>query len=361
MAHAGWGIATAAAAAVTLAAGAARAQAQVQAQVDDDERDERSAAPGAELLRLRASGPPGQEDVPWGFYRDRQGRTMQVSFDLGRRVWLGVGYAPHRSPTGETELSPAAFDFGASYDELSFDGRTRFRFRFLDGQALVHPFGLDVTALRFDLSHRYQHPILRITTFIGAPARHDLYLNVGLYAEALRLEVAPRGVDGEEELTLGNLQGTLDLWQSADLRSYVRLRVGPGVEMRLGAWGDEARFVGFLPQAILEGNLLLGKRAMQLLTFKARGDFFRSLTVTPETLPGDWLADVEAAYEVILLAINDQPVSLRLAGQATVRDDARAVVVETPEASVALPGWEWKGTIGFRVSFFSPPVARSTP
>src|SRR4051812_22555263 len=50
-------------------------------------------------------------DVPWGFYRDRQGRVMQVSFDFGRRLWLGVGYAPHRTPSGDTEVSPAAFDF----------------------------------------------------------------------------------------------------------------------------------------------------------------------------------------------------------------------------------------------------------
>src|SRR5216117_1890817 len=70
-------------------------------------------------LGLRAPTTPEPADdakaaaqAPWGFYRDRQGRVMQVSFDLGRRLWLGVGYAPHRTPAGQTEISPAAFDFG---------------------------------------------------------------------------------------------------------------------------------------------------------------------------------------------------------------------------------------------------------
>ena len=80
-------------------------------------------------------------EVPWGFYRDRQGRVMQVSFDFGRRVWLGVGYAPRLRPTGETEISPAAFDFGAAWDQLAPDGRTRHRFRVLDGQVRLHSFG----------------------------------------------------------------------------------------------------------------------------------------------------------------------------------------------------------------------------
>ena len=172
---------------------------------------------------------------------------MQVSFDFGRRLWLGVGYAPRRTPTGETEISPAAFDFGVTYDKLSGDGRTRERYTVLDGQVRLHSFGLDVTGFRYDLSHRYQRPLLRITTFVREPARHDLYLNIGLYAETLHFEVAPRGIEGEQSLTLATAQGTLDLWQSEDLRSYVRLRVGPGIEMRFGPWGDETRYVGILP------------------------------------------------------------------------------------------------------------------
>ena len=70
------------------------------------------AAPAAVVTSPPEDGFAGE--VPWGFYRDRQGRMMQVSFDFGRRLWLGVGYAPHRTPAGQTEISPAAFDFGVT-------------------------------------------------------------------------------------------------------------------------------------------------------------------------------------------------------------------------------------------------------
>jgi hypothetical protein len=324
------------------------------APVDDD------VAEGAPPVTTTAvAAPPAA--VPAGFYRDGLGRLMQVSFDLGRRVWLGVAYAPRRRPTGEAEIAPASFDFGATYDDLSADGMTRHRFRIFDGEVRLHPFGLDLTAFRYDLSHRYDHPLVRVTTFLGQPERHDLFLNVGLFMEALRFEVAPRGIDGEDAITVGNVQATLDLWQSADLRSYLRLRTGPGVEMRLGQWGDQTRFVGFFPQATLEGSFIVGRRALQQLTFWLRGDFLRSLTWTARPLPGDWLADGQVAYEAILLAINDQPVSLRLAAQVGVRDDARAPpATDSAVTAVSLlaPGWEWKGTAGIRVSFFSPPLAR---
>jgi hypothetical protein len=334
---------------VMMLAGAARAETPNVAVPED---------PGGadvEVVTWPPAAAPRPRPVPWGFYRDQQGRVMQVSFDLGRRVWLGTGYAPRRRPTGALEIAPAAFDFGASYEQLSADGLTRYRFRFMEGEARVNSFGLDVTAVRFDLSHRYTNPLVRITTFFGEPERHDFWLNVGLYTEALHLEMAPRGIAGERALTLGSVQATLDLWQSADMRSYVRLRSGPGAEMRFGPWGDEARYVGFVPQATLEGNLILGGRAFQQLSFRMRGGLLRSVSWTSRSLPGYWIADAEAAYEIILLAINDQPVSLRLASTARGRDDAAVAI---PAADVMLPGWELRGTAGFRVSFFSPPLPK---
>jgi hypothetical protein len=128
--------------------------------------------------------------------------------------------------------------------------------------------------------------------------------------------------------------------------------------MRIGPWGEEQRYVGFLPQAVLEGNLIFGKRAMQLVTFRLRGELLRSVAWSPEAIPGGWLADGEAAYETILAAINDQPVSFRLAAQAGVRGDAPNMAGVAAPAGAVAPGWEWKGTAGIRISFFSPPVSR---
>jgi hypothetical protein len=257
---------------------------------DDDERPEPAGATRAPDVELtRAPLPPDVAlEVPFGFYKDRQGRVMQVSFDLQRRLWLGVAYAPRRRPTGVVEVAPAAFDFGYAWDFASGDGRTRRRFRVGEGQVQLHPFALDVTGLRFDLSHRYESPLLRVTTLWGEPERHDLFLNVGLFIEAAHFDSQPRGVSGEQQLTLGTVQATLDLWQSADLRSYVRLRAGPGVDVRFGPWGDTARFVGFAPATTLEGNLMLGRSTLQQLSFALRGDVLRSVSLRARPLPGDW-------------------------------------------------------------------------
>ena len=106
-----------------------------------------------------------------GFYRDRQGRVMQVSFDFGRRTVAGrrVRAAPHdrrarrRSrPRRSTSASP-----------LTSCRRTGGRAGATPcstGRCGCTTFGLDVTGFRYDLSHRYNHPLLRITTFVREPA-----------------------------------------------------------------------------------------------------------------------------------------------------------------------------------------------
>ena len=90
----------AALAALVMTAGTARAEDEAPDAPDLTLR----AAGAAEVIGKTAAPPapaeavaaPPQDgaaggDAPWGFYRDRQGREMQVSYDFGRRLWLGVG------------------------------------------------------------------------------------------------------------------------------------------------------------------------------------------------------------------------------------------------------------------------------
>ena len=85
--------------------------------------------------------------------------------------------------------------------------------------------------------------------------------------------------------------------------------------------------------------MILGYRAMQRLNFRLRGDWLRSATWHAEPLPGDWTATADVAYEAILIAINDQPVSLRFAASAYLRDDTRDLVAGLPDgAGVGLDG-----------------------
>jgi hypothetical protein len=281
---------------------------------------------------------------------------MQVSFDLQQRLWLGASYAPRRRASGRTELGPVAFDFGLAAQWYAPDGRTRHRIATLDGEARINPFALDVTAVRYDLSHAYDIPLLRLTTLWREPARHDLILNVGLYGELGRMQIEPLADGGNHQLTLGSVQPTLDLWQSWDLRSYLRVRVGPVAHLRFGPWGDQARLVGSVPETALEGSFILGKRALQEARFRVRGAWLRKLASSPVPLARDWLIDGEASYEIVLLAINDQPVSLRFAGRLGTHDRPPEAAVDPAASGRTL---EWTATGGLRISFFSPPVVRS--
>jgi hypothetical protein len=304
-----------------------------------------------------AAAPP----APPGFFRDERGRLMQVSFDLQDRLWLGVSYAPRRRASGDAELVPAAFDFGFVEELHAPDGRTRHRIALLQGEARMSPFGLDVTAFRYDLSHAYDFPLLRLTTLWSRPRRHDLFLNVGLYTEAGHLQTAPHGEAGNHELSLASVQGTLDLWQSWDLRSYLRLRVGPVVHLRFGPWHEEARTFTSLPETALEGSFLLGERALQQLEFHVQGQWLRTFALRPESLARDLELTGEASWEIILLAINDQPVSFRLAGRVDAQKPDRRQVLGAASEPAAPRGWdpEWSLTAGVRMSFLSPPIAPS--
>src|SRR4029079_3697556 len=96
------------AAGAVVAAAMLLATAWAQAQVDGDppdlilrkdvSADAKIEPPAAVVTTTPEDGFAGE--VPWGFYRDRQGRIMQVSFDFGRRLWLGVRFAPHRTAAG---------------------------------------------------------------------------------------------------------------------------------------------------------------------------------------------------------------------------------------------------------------------
>jgi hypothetical protein len=59
----------------------------------------------------------------------------------------------------------------------------------------------------------------------------------------------------------------------------------------------------------------------------------------------------------VVIAINDQPVSLRLAVDAGLRDGTVVPSEAVTPLSGACCGWDWRATAGFRMSFFSPPVA----
>jgi hypothetical protein len=177
----------------------------------------------------------GRADAPYGWTRDERGRVFQVNFDLRKRLYLGVAYTPQKlldNLENPFQNKRSALDFGLLQFHVFVDGQapTRHRFRFVEGVVRVEPFSSQVTLAHYDMSNRFFDPLLRITTFWGKPQRHDLHLNLGLWTEAGNLEMRDTPVGPSQLWKHATAHVTMDLWQSANLESFLRLRTGVGLE-----------------------------------------------------------------------------------------------------------------------------------
>jgi hypothetical protein len=191
--------------------------------------------------------------------------------------------------------------------------------RFADGQVQLHPFALDVTGFRYDVSHRYDHPLVRVTTFVGEPARHDLFMNVGFFTELMHYDTMPRGIAGEQALTLGTLQGrsTCGSPRICARTSACAPARAPRCTSARGA-RRRARRLRAPDDARGQHHPRQPRHAAPDLQHPRRSPAVRQHPAEP--VPNDWAARASGAYEAILLAINDQPVSFRLAFDAAVTD-----------------------------------------
>lgn len=261
-------------------------------------------------------------EVEPGWHRDERGRVMQLNFDLHRRIWLGGGAGlplPDGRVTGEAEV-------GIRIDDDSNGGRTLHRWRLLEGRLDPVRGRADALLLGWDYSEVREEPALRITTFLGKPRRFDIDANLGFWTEAGRLEA----VAGEPtRLTLFAANPTLDLWRSPELDSYLRLRAGAAVGRQL-----ENNHTELAPGVSVDLEAILDRNGFHRLFATATAERWYSREELP-TGPG---LRGEAGYELILLSVNDQPVSLVLDGRAR-RDDA---------------GLEYGAHAGLRVSLWAP-------
>jgi len=289
---------------------------------------------------------PVVEAPPPGFFRDVDGRVFQVGFDLNQRFWLGLGYR-HLFFEDASDGGGLALDLGFRVDSLSGDTRKKTRWRVLEMDFVPTTKGrlrLEGSLMRFDTSTIGDRPFLKLTTFVGGPARHDLYLQGGWWMDLLGLEYRQRhGVTPSDEtrLRFGAVGVHWDLWQDADLTSYVRLKVGGAVDSRFA--DEEVAKVSLTPVAALEGEVTFDDAGFHHLTFGSSAELELG-PMTRGALDPKWRFDNRLAYEVIALAIDDQPISLRLGGRATHR-----------EGVVDGGGWELAAEASLRMSFWVPP------
>lgn len=284
---------------------------------------------------------PALADVPPGYRRDERQRASQVSFDLGRRAWLGAGWA-----VGGWPWQPGAVVTSGARLDLPFTwagAPSLARIRALEGWAAVDGSAAELSGVAVDLSRTYPHPLLRITTFVGRPRRFDPPLYVGLWAEALRFETLRTRAGARHERT-GALSAalTLDFWRSPDLASYLRLRSGAGYEKVSGRdAGDWVALWLVEGEAALDGDGLLhlrGGAGSELILPSGAGP--------AAPLPDRrWRHQARAEVERILFSVNDQPVSAVLQARAARRTD----VPDWPD------GWTFEATGQLRFSLWAPP------
>lgn len=288
---------------------------------------------------------PAIAEAPAGWYRDERGRVMQFNFDLRRRVWLGGAWAPLWREGEARDFSRGRVDFGI-VTEIPHEEERMHRLTVLDTELVLgQQSSIDATLLRYDTNVRPDTPLVRVTTFLGKPRRHDFTFDMGTWLEVLRLEQIRRS--GSEALFYTFVTGhlTLDLWHSRDLSSYVRVRAGPSVE-----YDRTNHFFTLVPGAALEGDFTLDANGFHHLTFAAEAEkIFLGEEVGGRPLEPERLR-MRAGYELILLAFNDQPLSLVLDGRGQWRSD----IPDVPNV------WEWSVHTGLRFSLWAPP-RRSAP
>ncbi|MBS2032304.1 MAG: hypothetical protein JST54_30670 [Deltaproteobacteria bacterium] len=321
---------------------------------DDSELDASGNPTQGELSRVHPVCPPGLLTVermrgfklaqavaesPPGWVRDERNRVMQFNFDMHRRIWIGGGWSPAWFPGQGFESSGEA-EFGGRIDFPDDDLQNMNRLHLLEGRLDPGQGYFGATALTWDISHVYPAAPLRFTTFFGKPRRYDVTLNVGAFVEAGHVESFSKGTP-QTWVTVLAAEPTLDILRSKDLESYLRIRFGPALEH--DSIGQQYLFG-------LEGGLdaedILDRDGFHRLFVEANLARIWGLNNSP---PVSRL-QTEAGYEVILLAVNDQPVSAVLEGRAGWRDD----LVSQPA------GWDWGGYAGLRFSFWAPARRNAT-
>jgi hypothetical protein len=302
----------------------------------------RLTAGGATLVR-------GVADAPRGWQRDLRGRVFQIEFDLHKRVMVGVDWLPGRGPGGGATTARFGVHFAGLEVEAYTHGdsagdATRHRVALLRGEVALAPFAADVVGLHWDGSRQRAQPLVRVTTFFGAPRRFDIFAHLGWWVEAGHLTVRDLpGGEREDHWRVATAHLTWDVARSHDMYSYLRVRGGVGGERASTGPEFDRQRDAVTPGAAIEGDVTFDQAGMNHLSGRAAWEHPIGLH---RTLPGGLghRVRLEAAYERILIALNDQPITLRLGVDGLYSRD------EPTRAR----GWDLRALVGLRFNLWAP-------
>ena len=291
----------------------------------------------------------GRVDAPYGWMRDERQRVFQVNFDLRRRLYFGVAYTPQKVIDNPLASTRTSVDFGLFVFDFLQGGRTptRHRIRLFEGQVHMQPFSAEVVMAHYDLSHRFLDPLLRVTTFVGTPARHDMVLDLGMWSEVGGLELHKTPLGNSQLWRHATAQLTVDLWQSPNLDSFARIRTGIGFE---GQRDDVNGYRSAITESsAFDLDWVLDPAGFHNVRFELSHELPRYFTPTATTPKLAQRFKANLQYEAIILAINDQPLTLKLAAGGEKRDDLPGV----PDK------WTFIFDAGLRFSLWAPPRSHS--
>lgn len=304
---------------------------------------------------------PALAETPPGYARSERGRAYQVKFDLLNRVYVGASWIPSFQKTDiATPAAPTAgspFGLGRGQAETGFhisvlspQRRARHDFRILEGTATFKDLEINGLLFAYDYQHLHRRPAFWLTSFIGPPQVHPISSPVGWGFRVLAINDRPPAFRDTLDIEYTEVHAAWDPWQSSDLYSHVRVEAGADVgefwedRSRLAAKGFQtgAGYVGF--SGAVRSRFSLGQGGLHSMQMDL---IYRRPTLLSGPNIGESINRINAtfAYEGVLIAINDQPLSVRLAATGASRDD--------PAAGVR--SFELGFSAGLRFSFWAPP------
>lgn len=243
----------------------------------------------------------------FGYARDERNRLFQTHFDLRRRYFVGVGDTISSDlAQGDAVGQTVRFDVGGRYEAYDRYEAHRHKYRFLEGSVLVAPFEVEGLFFAYDRGRVATEPNLWITTFIGEPRRFDINLDIGPGFHFGRLWYGD--VEGSNVALIDLAQAHLnwEFLQSSDLEDYFGIRLGGGIGIGTDPSPDGNVRVYAYPEVALIGALRIGEKGLWEIDGELRGRW--GGVVDP--LGSWWEVRGAASLERILIAINDQPISI---------------------------------------------------
>jgi len=309
------------------------------------------------LISSGAKIEPALAETPPGYARSDRGRAFQVKFDLLNRVYVGASWIPSfektnvgvPSATSPLGLGRGQAETGFHISALSTHGRARHDFRILEGTATFKDLEINGLLFAYDYQHLHRRPAWWLTTFIGPAKVHPISPPLGWGFRVLAISDRPPAFRDTLDLEYTEVHAAWDPWQSSDLYSHVRVETGADV----GAfWEDRSKaakglktgvgYVGF--SGAIRSRFSLGEGGLHSIQMDL---LYRRPTLLAGENIGASINRINAtfAYEGVLIAVNDQPLSVRLSATGGSRDDPAS----------GARSFELGFSAGLRFSFWAPP------